>query len=130
MKKEKENLFTLSLGDGNEVLPGEIYDVFTAKVSLDSADFVSTKGEHFSLAFPTISAASFSDYIYQQNLWFSCVADGKRYCFCASPKEWKSSSGKKLLERIGHYTKIANTKALDLYLHDGPTDVIMNLLLS
>jgi hypothetical protein len=129
VKKEDNAIFTASRGEDNDVLPGEIFDVFRCTVGLDSMTFVSPKGESYILAFPLLSEASFGDYVYQGNLWFRCVAEGKRFCFCAAPKEWKSPAGKKLRERIGHYVKIGNTKALDTYLSDGPVDVIMTLLL-
>jgi len=128
MKKEDKDIFIAARGEDNDVLPGEIFDTFQCRVGLDSMVLTSAKGERFVLPFPLISEASFSDYIFQGNLWFRCRADGKRFSFCAARKYWRSPSGKRLLERVGHYVKVGNLEALQIYLNDIPANTLLTFL--
>ena len=91
--------------------------------------FIGPSKERYSLDFATLSEASFSPYLFEENLWFSCRSFGKRYCFAAAPKSWNSVSGKRLIERVSHYVKIQNLKDLALYIHDGPTRILLHIAL-
>jgi hypothetical protein len=122
--------FIASLGLGNDVLPGEIFTTFKTIVYKDGMVFVSSKNERYFLDFSQITEASFSPYQFEGNLFFSCLCAGRHYCFCASPKDWKSKEGKRLLEGISHYVKIQNLKDLSLYLHDGLPTFLLGLLVS
>ena len=128
MKREDQDVFIAARGEDNDVLPGEIFDTYRCRVALESMTFTSAKGESFVLAFPLLSEAGFSAYVLQGNLWFRCRADGKRFSFSVAPKDWRSPSGKMLLERVGHYVKIDNLGALETYLHDGPANIFLTLL--
>ncbi len=130
MEKIKKDVgFEASLGEGNDVLPGEIFTLYSTIVYQDSMVFIAPNKERYSLDFTTLSEASFSPYIFEENLWFSCRSFGKRYCFAASPKSWNSVSGKRLIERVSHYVQIQNLKDLALYTHDGPTTVLLHITL-
>ena len=129
MKKEDKDIFIAARGEDNDVLPGEIFDTYRCRIGLDSMILTSAKGESFVLPFPLISEATFSNYVCRGNLWFSCRADGKRFSFCAAPKYWRSLSGKRLLERVGHYVKVGNLDALQAYLNDTPANALLTLLI-
>jgi hypothetical protein len=130
MTNNKKKTFTAVLGFGNEVLPGEVFTTYEATVYPHGMVFHSLDKKDYFLDFSHITEASFLPYTFERNLWFTCLADGQHYCFCASPKDWKSASGKQLLAGISHYHKIQNLKDLSTYCHDGLPTVLMGLLLS
>lgn len=120
--------FQAVLGYGNDVLPGEVFTLFRMSVHPDHATFSSVKNEKYMLDYSAVSEAAFSIYTMGENLWFSCLADGKRFCFSASPKDWKSEEGKKFLSEIKHRVKIENLKGLDAYCGDSVPSVFFGLL--
>jgi hypothetical protein len=128
-KPSQSKSFRASLGANNDVLPGDVFTVFETIIYRDGMIFISQEKERYFLDFSQITEASFSSYQFEGNLWFSCLAEGKHYCFCASPSDWKSSEGKRLLQGVCHYVKIQNLKDLATYLHDGLPTFLIELLL-
>lgn len=112
---KEEDVFVLLVGQENEILPGtEYYNYYVVVKPNEMVCYDNKNFDEYHISFSSFQQAEFC--FAEGNLWIISQVDGSFFAFGASRKMWKSSIGKKLIDRLGYYIGIDNEKAFNKFV--------------
>ena len=110
----KEEIFEMVLGNGGGVLPGKLWHAYGVVVAdNEMICYTVTEDQEFHIPYQSFQKAEFG--IGNGNLWLQCVIDGKELVFCSPRKQWKSSVGKRLIEKISAVIPVESMKEYNAF---------------
>ena len=110
-----DTVFDMVVGQGGGILPQKGgYTGYFAQITEASVICTNDKlGVKKEIPFSSFKSAEFG--IGSGLLWLQCVVDGSPFVFTTPRKNWKSASGKLMIQKISEHTEIKDMKEYDHY---------------